>query len=505
VRPDSYIEINNFYTPTIYEKGAEICGMLQTLLGVPTFRAALGLYFERHDGEAATVEDFLRCMSEASGRDLQHFSKWYEQAGTPIVDVATHFSASDTSYTVTLKQHTPATPGQDTKIPLHMPLGLALLNSEGVELPLLTEETIELSRGIFEFTSPQSTLTFRDVKDRPILSINRGFSAPIILRSDATDTDLLLQMARDTDGFNRWEAAQTCARRLFVDAYRGQRNDILKFAEGLSLTLTHPNLDQAFKALMLQMPSEADVTVALAHDVDATQVYTCRTEILQAIATALEDQLLNALKATTEQGPYKPDTAGCATRSLRSAALSLLSYAAPKMALQIAQRDFSTASNMTTKAGALTSVLSVDDVAVETMLTQFYDQHKTDPLLIDKWLALCAAHASSAADVERLISHPAFTFKTPNRVYALLGGFTGGNLKGLHAADGSGYRLLGHSIITLNGINPQVAARMANGFRSWSRYDHARRTHASAEMHKILHHNSLSNDVFEIISRTLQG
>jgi aminopeptidase N len=505
VRPESYIEINNFYTPTIYEKGAEICRMLLTLLGKDMFRAALDLYFDRHDGHAATIEDFLRCMSDASGRDLSHFAKWYEQAGTPIVDVKTRYDETSKQYSIELQQHLPDTPNQISKPPLHIPLALELLQPDGTHHALDPRENETLKNGVFEFTTAQATLTFSNITSRPVLSVNRGFSAPIILRTDATDDDLLCQMARDSDTFNRWDAAQNSAKRLLTSAYGGTPIDVRKFADGLASALLDTSLDNAFKALLLQLPSEADLTVAVGKDVDATQIHSARVATLREIAGSIAPVLISTLEQTQELELYKPDTAGTARRSLRSAALSLLSYANEALALTFGQQDFAQARNMTTEIGTIGSLLGTTAPVVDEMLEAFHQRHKEDPLLLDKWFMLRAARAASVVDIEALTTHPTFTFKNPNRVYALLGGFTGSNLKGFHALDGSSYRLLAACITILNDINPQVAARMANAFRSWGRYDAPRRAHASAAMQSILSQKTLSNDVLEIISRTLNG
>ncbi len=503
VRPSSYIEINNFYTPTIYEKGAEICRMLHTLLGAKAFRRATDLYFLRHDGEAATVEDFLRCMADASGRDLTAFSVWYEQAGTPIVDVATRYDEKAQTYHVDLKQHTPATPGQQHKIPLHLPLRFALLDTQGLDMVLPPLAGVQ--EGVFEFTTERATLSFTQIEQRPVLSINRGFSAPIILRSDASEEDLLFQMACDADSYNRWEAAQICAKRLLVDAYHGKIVSTEKFAAGLLRSLQSNQLDDAFKALLLQLPSEAEITVAIGASVNAQRVHDVRHAVLAEITTILKDELTTTLKSTEQHGEYKPDVIGTSQRSLRSAALALLSHADGDTALRVAQVDFASAASMTVELGALSGVLAVHDAAVDVMLDAFYQRHNGDHLLVDKWFMLKAARARSAEEVETLMGHSAFSMRTPNRVYAVLGAFTGSNLKCFHAADGSGYRMLANCIITLNTINPQVAARMANGLRSWGLYDEACKANARLEMTRILQHAGLSNDVYEIISRTLKA
>jgi aminopeptidase N len=505
VRPQSYIEINNFYTPTVYEKGAEICRMLLTLVGTNTFRKAMDLYFQRHDGEAATVEDFLGCFAEASGRDLSQFARWYDVAGTPVVSVTTSYDPQDQEYTINLLQHTPDSPGQTNKPPLHLPLRLGLLDADGKDVPLLTKENIAIQNGLFEFTSESAQLTFRHISKRPVLSINRGFSVPILLKTDATEADLLFQMAHDTDSFNRWEAAQTMARHLFVLAYKHETVNVSAFTEGLALTLRNNTLDDAFKSLMLLMPSEAEVTAALARDVDATRVHNSRRRVLHDIALHLVNPLKVVISATRDTPPYRPDTASAARRSLRLSALHLLSYAVPHDAIAIGRGDVAASTNMTVEAGTLASLSHVDDAAIDDMLLAFYDRHADDHLLVDKWFLLSAARPApnAAARIAELTRHPAFTYKTPNRVYALLGGFTGGNPAGFHAADGSGYALLANAIITLHSLNPQVASRMATSFRSFAQYDAPRSKEARAEMNRILAEPGLARDVYEIISRTL--
>ena len=505
VRPSSYIEINNFYTPTIYEKGAEICRMLHTMLGRDTFRDGTDLFFERYDGQAATVENFLGCMADASGRDLAHFSKWYGQAGTPVVTVKTSYDAGRKEFTAHVSQHTPDTPNQMDKQPLHMPLVLGLVSATGKDLSLVTRENVPLHGGVLELTAAAVTLTFRNVSERPVLSINRGFSAPVILQNDATDDDLMVQIAHDTDSFNRWEAAQTTARRLLLRAYHCQSCDVTTFANALRQAISETGHDDAFKALLLQLPGEAEMTAAIGRDVDATRIHKSRVHVLTELSGKLATDLGVLLIATRETIRYQPDVTGTARRSLHLAALAMLSHAEPSAAVDVALADFDAASNMTMEAGALAAVLCLTDTRVDMMLDQFYQRHSDDHLLIDKWFMLSAARPgpNPASRIETLTKHSAFTFRTPNRVYALMGGFTGGNLAGFHAEDGSGYRLLANVIITLDAINPQVASRMATNFRSWAQYDGLRKAHAASEMQRILATSNLSNDVYEIISRTL--
>jgi aminopeptidase N len=504
VRPSSYIEINNFYTPTVYEKGAEVCRMLHTLVGRDAFRKAMDIYFARHDGEAATIEHFLTCFAETSGRDLSHFAKWYEQAGTPVVDVTTAYDATMLEFTVNIEQSTPDTPGQMNKPPLHLPLQLGLIGKDGRDLPLQTLENVVLHDSVFEMTTARSSLTFRNIPSRPVLSINRAFSAPVILKTDATDHDLLTQMAQDSDTFSQWEAAQTCARRLLLRRYQDEHVTTDRFADGLAATLADPSRDNAFKALMLQLPGEAEIAATLSRDVDAEKLHDVRHAVLTSVARQLAPELEHCLSDTKEAGAYAPDTASVGRRSLHLTSLGLLAYAMPEKALELAKRMFDAADNMTLESGALAAVLAIDHPGVDSLLQTFFDRHANDHLLVDKWLMLMAARPAKkpAARIKTLTKHSAFSFKTPNKVYALIGGFTAGNLAGFHAVDGSGYKLIADCIVKLDGINPQVAARMATSFRSWKLYDTPRREHARAEMQRVLATKGLSKDVFEIISRT---
>jgi aminopeptidase N len=493
VRPSSYIEINNFYTPTIYEKGAELCRMLHSLMGAEAFRTAIDLYFARHDGEAATVEDFLTCMADASGRDLKQFALWYEQAGTPVVTVSAAYDAGARRFRFAVKQHTPATPQQSEKQPLHIPLHYALYNDDGVQL---LEDMLELRT--FE-----TQVDIENVAAAPHLSINRDFTAPIILRVNSGDDTLFKLMGCDTDPFNRWEAAQTLARGVFVAAYRGENIDdkAQRFAKALLQTLNDPSLDNAFKALMLQLPGEAEITAEIGADVDADQLHLARKAVLQKLAHVLALPLQQAIGATQSSDAYVPDTKGTANRALRYACLAMLGHGDGSAALAVAEQDFQQALHMTAQIGAIGAVLHFKDSRVDALLSAFYARHGVDHLLVDKWFLLKASRPG--ANIQTLTEHAKFTLTNPNRVYAVLGGFTGGNLTAFHAPDGTGYEIIADFVIRLNGINPQVAARAAGAFRSWRNYNAPRRAQARRHMQRILETKGLSNDVFEIITRTL--
>ena len=507
VRPSSYIEINNFYTATVYEKGAELCRMMKTLIGAAAFRKAMDLYFVRHDGEAATVEDFVRCMADASGRDLTHFAKWYEQSGTPVVTVKTRHDAAKQVFEVTLSQETPPTNDQKEKIALHIPLGFGLVDAAGNDLPLHLEGVGALNTPLIELTERAHTYRFTGIAKRPRLSINRGFTAPVMIKAEASEADLAFLMGHDSDNFNRWEAAQTIGRGLLQNATAavaaGQAlPDVASFAQALGNTLSDKTADNAFKAMMLSLPTEAEIAQAIGKDVNADHIATARNGMRTLIAKALMPQLRETFAKTATPGPYTPDTTSTARRALHYTVLALMAAGDPKAALALAKSELSAADNMTAEVGAISAVLNVD--GVEDLLDQFIARHGGDHLLVDKWLSLNAfvARPDLASHVEALTQHPLFKWATPNKVYALIGGFAA-NQQAFNGDDGAGYRVVAGAIFRLNATNPQVAARMATGFRSWRMFDAPRRTHAEAEMRRILAVKELSPDVFEIISRTL--
>jgi aminopeptidase N len=512
VRPSSYIEINNFYTPTIYEKGAELCRMMKILIGDKAFAKAMKLYFKRHDGEAATVEDFVACMAHASGRDMRQFFRWYEQSGTPTVSVRGEYSKKKKTYELTVKQSQPRLKGQVKKLPLHFPLPIGLVNAKGKDMPLVLKGKEKLKSGVLEITDAKHSFKFKDIAEAPALSINRGFSAPIVLKSNVTASEQLFLIGNDSDNFNRWEAAQTIGKALIFKTAKALSSgkkppSVTAFAEALGKCLGNSKLDDAFKALILVLPSEADVTALIGKDVDSDVVYAAREAVRSAIAKQMIDALQTAFAHTAEPGSYKPDTRGTARRSLRLTLLAMIAAADGEAAIKLAQNEFAQPDNMTIEMGALVSIRSLKRPENETMLEQFYQRHKDDHLILDKWFGLNALipGADAAKRIERLLKHPDFKLNTPNRVYALVAGFANGNSTGFHAESGEGYRIVADVIIALNAINPQVAARLATAFRSWKLYNVDRRNHAQKNMQRILATPALSNDVFEIISRTLKA
>ncbi|MGQ0485829.1 MAG: aminopeptidase N [Hyphomicrobiales bacterium] len=506
VRPASYIEINNFYTPTVYEKGAELCRMMKTLIGETAFRKAMDLYFARHDGAAATVENFVQCMADASGRDFKQFFRWYEQAGTPQVIAEGHYDRAGQSYELTLEQITAPTQGQGDKLPLQIPLGLGLVGPDGGDMPLDLEGVGTLNVPLIELTEQKKTFRFRNVVERPVLSINRGFSAPVHMAANQSAAEQLFLMARDRDSFNRWEAGQMRGRALILEAMAGAPAGLDGFGDALGRILDDPGLDQAFKALMLGLPSEAEIAAALAKDVDASLVLAARDRIRGELGRALAPRLERIWQETREQGPYVADPAGTARRALRYAALPLMLLGDPAHGTELALSELENPHSMSTEIGALGALVQIETPAREKALAEFHLRHGEDHLITDKWFALNAqaVGAAAAGRIETLLRHPDFKLSVPNRVYALIVTFTTANQAGFNAADGAGYRIVADTVIALDPANPQVAARVATGFRSWRMFDGVRRAAAEAQLRRILAAPNLSRDCFEIVSRMVQ-
>ncbi len=506
VRPASYIEINNFYTPTVYEKGAELCRMMRTLIGVTAFRKAMGLYFARHDGEAATVENFVQCMADASGRDFKQFFRWYEQAGTPRVIAEGRYDRAGKSYELTLEQTTAPTPGQAEKLPLNIPLGLGLVGPDGQDIPLDLEGVGTLNAPLIELKEQKATFRFRNITERPVLSINRGFSAPVQMVANHSAADQLFLMAHDRDSFNRWEAGQMRGRALILEAMADAPAGLDGFSEALGRILDDPALDNAFKALMLGLPSEAEIAAAIGKDVDADLVLASRDRIRRELGRALAPRLDRIWRETREQGPYVPDPAGTARRALRYAALPLILLADPAKGAELALSDLEIPHSMSAEIGALGALVQIETPDREKALAAFHLRHGEDHLITDKWFALNAqaVGGTAARRIKTLLQHPDFKLSVPNRVYALIVTFTTANQAGFNAADGAGYRVAADTVIGLDPINPQVAARVATGFRSWRMFDGVRRAEAEVQLRRILAAPNLSRDCFEIVSRMVQ-
>ncbi len=494
VRPSSFVEINNFYTATVYEKGAELIGMLKTLVGDDAYHAALDLYFERHDGQACTIEDWLRVFEDSTGRDLSQFKRWYEDAGTPRLHVSDSFKNG--TYTLHFKQETPPTPGQDKKPPRVIPIAVGLLGPNGDEVQATT---------ILEMTEAGQSFTFDGLAARPVPSILRGFSAPVILQRETTNAERAFLLAHDTDPFNKWEAGRDLARDGLISMITdGAAPDDL-YIEAATAMARDDSLDPAFRALALGLPSQEDLAQALfeaGHTPDPQAIWEALETLKQARAQAMQDVATRLYAQFQVSGPYSPDAAQSGARSLANAALGILTRLDGGAA---AQRQFAGADNMTQQLAALSCLIrsGKGDAAV----TAFHDQWQHDRLVMDKWFGLQIANAppdAAAAVAETLTRHPDFTPRNPNRFRATLGSLAM-NPAGFHHASGAGYRLLADWLITLDPINPQTTARMCTAFETWKRYGSGRQALIRAQLERILALPGLSRDTTEMVTRILDG
>ena len=509
VRPDTYSEINNFYTATIYEKGAEIIRMYRTLVGREAFDRGMQLYFDRFDGTAATVEDFLGCFAESSGRDLSQFFRWYVQAGTPRVTARTRYDAASRVLTLDLAQQTPPTPGQPVKEPFVVPLSFGLVRPDGTRQPIRTAAEAGLSedeaaRGVIELTTPARSLRFEDVAPGTVPSLLRGFSAPVRLSTDATDADLVTLMTHDEDAFNRWDAAQTVLSRLILDGLRGGGADPAALRDALAATVETGRRDPAFAALVLALPTVGELAHEVGRDVDPDALHGARERVRAAIGTLLAPALRAVLATGRDAGPYAPDAAGAGGRAFRNAALSFLAAGDPANGAAFAGAQFEAADNMTDRLAALAVLSLIPGTARDAALAAFYADFEHQALVIDKWFAIQAAipEEGTVARVRGLMEHPAFSLAVPNRVYALIGAF-GANTTQFNRPDGAGYDLVASVVILLDGKNPQVASRLLGAFRSWRLMEPGRRARAEAALRRIAGQPALSSDVRDIAARSL--
>ena len=510
VRPSVYREINNFYTPTVYEKGAELVRMLKTLLGPQDFRAGMDLYLTRCDGTAATIEDFLSCFAEASGRDLTHFARWYEQAGTPRLSVSAHYDATQKTYRMDLAQTTPPTPGQPTKKPVVIPVALGLVGHTG-DL-LLNADGIDPRRGLFVLDEPTATLIFKDVQERPVPSLLRGFSAPVRLDFELSKDDLLTLFRHDSDPFNRWQAAQSYAMQLLVnatEAIRAGASDQSEafgdkaFADAVAHLMgsTH---DHAFAAQILMMPSEGDIAREIGQDIDPDAVMRSRRAVRHTLARTLTGPLETLYRALSSDAPYSPDATSAGRRALRNGALDLLLASDADQFAPLAFAQFEQADNMTDRFAALAALTQHKGAWRERALAAFEAQ-TADPLILDKWLALQAAIAEPETldRVRNLMQHRGFSMTNPNRVRSLVGSFALSNPSQFHRADGAGYDFVAGIVLELDRSNPQVAARLLSAFRTWRSMEAGRRAYALAALKRIAETEHLSPDVADIATRSL--
>ena len=509
VRPASYIEINNFYTSTVYEKGAEVCRMLQTLLGRETFRKGLDLYFERHDGEAATVENFVDAMADVSGRDLSQFMLWYTQSGTPDLACSLDYDPHAKTARLHVSQVVPPTPGQTNKDPMLIPLKVGLIGANGDELPLKLGGK-PLTDGLLEVTEREQVFEFHDVPAAPTPSLLRDFSAPVRLTTSLDADQIEFLMMHDSDPFNRWQATQTYAGNLLTAAARSEDagkvsdKEAARLAQALAATARDDTLLPAYRAETLKLPSESDIARELSRNVDTDAVHAAREALRTKIGNTIADTLAELYAVAGTDAPFSPDPKSAGQRALRNAVLDLLVATGSPDEIARAERHYREASNMTDAIMALSILSQLQSPVRDIALEHFYARWENEPLVLDKWFAVQAraARPDSVQTVRALLAHPKFSLKNPNRVRALIGSFAQGNPSGFNRADGAGFALLAEQALEIDRFNPHVAARLLGAFESWRTLEPGRRAHAEAALEGLAG-QSLSTDSYEIVTKTL--
>lgn len=510
VRPDSFVEINNFYTVTVYEKGAEVVRMYQTLLGREGFRKGMDLYFARHDGQAVECDDFRAAMADANGRDLTQFERWYSQAGTPVVRAEGRYDAGTGAYELVLSQTCPPTPGQPEKVPFHIPVAVGLLGADGKDMPLVLDGKNVGTTAVLELTEASASFRFTDVKEAPTPSILRDFSAPVILDYPYSDDELLHLFSHDSDPVNRWEAGQRLAMerllKLTAAVSVGEKLALDEmFIEAMRRMLTDGSLDSAFRENSLLLPSESMVAEQV-QAVNPQAIHLARQFMRRTIGSALRSDLLAQYEANQTPGEYSPDAVSAGKRGLKNLALGYLCAALDGEAIELAQRQFDEAGNMTDRVAALVALIHAGAEGAGEALARFYDDFEHEALVIDKWFAIqAAAPTTDVAAVRRLMKHSAFTLKNPNRARSLLFNFCNGNPVQFHAPDGSGYAFWAEQVMTLDALNPQVASRMARAMDRWRRYEPALQAQMKMALQKVAGASLLSNDVTEVVSKALSN
>ena len=531
VRPDSYVEINNFYTVTIYEKGSEVVRMMQTLVATPAdslgrdgFAKGMKLYFERHDGQAVTCDDFAQAIADANpssalAQNLSEFKHWYSQAGTPRLQASGAYNADERSYTLTLRQRCPATPDQTDKKPFVVPVTLGLLSRDGAAMPLqLADANDSVLQQTLVLTEESASFTFANINSEPVPSLLRGFSAPVVLEDGLSATDLLILLAHDSDPFNQWEAGQRLMLQSALDAIQ-QNKDLTgqpvlseALVAALRNVLRHPQLDAAFKDLALTLPSENYIADHL-DVVDPQRVHALRENMRLQLATALQADWLWAWDAHKYNGVYSPDAQSSGRRALAGLSMTMLCVAAVPSGDAVTPgrvyQQFKDAGNMTDRFNALSALVVSGHALAQDALALFHKMFQHEALVIDKWFALQAGAPDRAGDVlplvRQLMQHPDFSLRNPNRARSLIFSYCSANPAGFHRADAAGYVYWSEQVLALDAINPQVAARLARAMDRWSRLAEPYRSAAKVAIERVAAKTDLSNDAREVISRALSA
>ena len=510
IRPDSYISMDNFYTPTVYNKGAEIIRMLNTMLGVEGFRKGMDLYFERHDGQAVTCDDFVAALANANDENLEHFMRWYAQPGTPEIEASGRYDAQAKTYTLRLSQRNAAAP-KGAK-PLQMPVLVGLLGRDGHDLALDVEGPTVRKRGasaILELTETEHDFVFRGVTEAPVPSVLRDFSAPVKLRMHRSREELAFLMAHDSDSFSRWDAGQELATGLLLDmtadaaAGRTLSLDPL-LSDAFGKILADSRLDHSLRSLALSLPGEKVLGQEMdVIDVDA--LHAAREFTLRSLAAVHREALTSLYRSLASPRAYSSDATSIADRRIKNTALAYLACLGDDEAAQLVRDQFDHANNMTDSQSALGLLVDLGGDACERALTVFYERWRNDPLVLDKWFSVQAMgkRPETLDHVMSLSRHSDFSFKNPNRLRSLVGVFCAANQVRFHDASGRGYGFLADVVLDLNEMNPQIAARMVSQFNQWKRFDPARRDLMQGQLERIASQPSLSKDVYEIVNRAL--
>lgn len=506
IRPDSYISVRSLYTGTVYNKGAEVIRMMERMAGREKFRRGMDIYFERNDGKAVTCDDFVKAIEDGSGLDLRQFRNWYHQAGTPVVTAEGAYDEKNRTYALTLKQQTLPTPGQPIKKPFVIPLEIGLLDKDGRDMPLtLSDEKKQgPSSRVLVLNAPEQTFVFKDIREKPVLSGNRGFTSPVYFRAAYTPEERALLMAKDSDLFNRWEAGQQFAADIMLDMVRDiQENRPVyvppAFTEALKGYLNDETLDRAFIARAFQLPTEKTLAER-SETIDVDAIHQARTTLQKHIATELKDDFERAYAANRTEGPYIPNAEESGKRAVKNTALSYLSFFDDSLAL----KQYTEAAQMTDKDAAVRVFAGKDTPEARAVMADFYETYRKDSLVVDKWLTMqaTAAQPDTLARVKELMHHESFSLRNPNKVRALLGAFTN-NPTVFHAKDGSGYDFIAEQTLAVDKINPQVAATLPVALGNWKKFDPERQEKMKAALNKIISEPGLSPNTYEIVSKSL--
>ncbi|MEA3465192.1 MAG: aminopeptidase N, partial [Thermodesulfobacteriota bacterium] len=502
VRPDSYVEINNFYTMTVYNKGAEVIRMLQTLLGRDQFTAGIRNYVARHDGQAVTTDDFVAAMQDASGVNLDQFKRWYIQGGTPIVQVKHSYDAVARTMSLTFTQSCPVTPGQREKEPFHIPVRVALIAADGGD--------VGVGEIVLEITKAEQSFTFKDVAPGTIPSVLRDFSAPVKLVMEQSLKDLAFLMTHDSDPFNRWNAGQRLALQLLLalvtDVQHGRTLHLdSEYIEAFRRGLQDDQTDPSLLALALTLPLEGYVAEQMSQ-IDPQAIHAAREFMRHTLACELQTELLQCYRRCHVQGEYRLDPQSIGQRNLKNLCLAYLGTLDDGVMVDLVYAQYQHSDNMTDVSAALTIMADIPGVRTHQAFDTFYQRWQDDPLVVDKWLSIQARSSRSdcLSAVQQLLDSLAFDLKNPNKVRSLIGAFCQGNLANFHAVDGSGYRFLQQQIAKLDTFNPQIAARLVTPLLRWPRYDEQRSSAMKAVLEALLGTAKISPDLYEVVSKSLQ-